>query len=429
MAEPAQLPPTALAGVKVLDLSRVLAGPWSTQILGDLGADVIKIESLQGDDTRQWGPPFTQAVSPDALAEAVPATSARGDSAYYLCANRNKRSVAVDLATAEGQALLQQLALKADVLIENFKLNGLKKYGLDAARVRQLNPKLVYCSITGFGQTGPYAERPGYDFVAQAMGGLMSITGTPASGPLRVGVAVTDLATGLYATIAILAALRHAERTGVGQHIDVALLDTQVAMLANQAANYLVSGAAPGLIGNTHPTIVPYQVFATQDLPLVIAVGNDGQFRALCEILKHPEWAQDARFASNRQRVTHRDRLVALLQAELLTQSSQHWLPLLLAQQVPAGPVNGLNEVFNDPQVKARGLVQTLKRAGESLPGVAFPVKLSATPARAERAPPRLAQHTQEVLADWLGLSAAEITRLIAKKAIMNAPIADNAAE
>lgn len=410
--------PQALHGIRVLDLSRVLAGPWATQILGDLGADVIKIEAANGDDTRQWGPPF---ISETQL-NGVPA---RGDSAYYLCTNRNKRSVVVDLATKEGQLLIQALAAQADVVIENFKLGGLKKYGLDEPTLRSINPKLVYCSITGFGQTGPYAERPGYDFVIQAMAGLMSITGTPETGPLRVGVAVSDLATGLYATIAILAALRHAEQTGVGQHLDVSLMDTQVAMLANQSLNYLVSGQAPGLIGNAHPTIVPYQVFNTQDLPIVIAVGNDGQFKALCHILKHPEWVSDERFSSNRQRVVYRDTLVPLIMAELQTQPSEHWLTQLLNAQVPAGPVNTLTEVFNDPHVKARDLVSHIKRNDTLVPTVGFPVKMSQTPASRERAPPRLAEHTKAVLGEWLTLDDARIEALLRQAVIVNAPSDD----
>jgi crotonobetainyl-CoA:carnitine CoA-transferase CaiB-like acyl-CoA transferase len=406
----------ALAGVKVLDLSRVLAGPWATQILGDLGADVIKIESPQGDDTRQWGPPFMP-----------PATEqhSRGDSAYYLCANRNKRSVAINIACAKGAALVRELAKTADVFIENFKVGGLSKYGLDEASIRAINPKIVYCSITGFGQTGPYADRPGYDFVVQGMGGLMSLTGTPDTGPLRTGVAVTDLSTGLYAVIAILAALRHAERTGQGQHLDVSLLDTQVSMLANQSLNYLVSHSAPKLIGNTHPTIVPYQVFETSDRPMIIAVGNDAQFKALCELL-HTTWHEDERFATNRARVTHREILVQLIQDTLKTQNSQTLMEALINANIPAGPVNQLNEVFDDPQVKHRQMQFEMNRPiahhpttpPESIPQVGFPVKLNKTPARYRHAPPTLSQDCEQVLKEWLTLSSDEIKDLIEHKII-----------
>lgn len=395
----------ALSGIKVLDLSRVLAGPWSTQILGDLGADVIKVESINGDDTRQWGPPFMENEA--------------GDSAYYLSANRNKRSIVIDLSTPQGQALLKQLALKADVLIENFKFGGLEKYGLDAKTLLAAHPKLVYCSITGFGQSGPYRQRPGYDFVIQGMAGLMSITGTESSGPLRVGVAVTDLATGLYATVAILAALRHAEQTGQGQHLDVSLMDTQVSMLANQSLNYLVGGRPPGLIGNTHPTIVPYQVFKTNDRPLIVAVGNDGQFKAFCSILKCPEWASDERFSTNRQRVINRDQLVELIQQKLLTEGVEHWLEQLLAHNIPAGPVNRLDDVFNDPHVQERRMAQSIQRGEDVLPTVRFPVEMSQTPAAVHRPPPRLAEHTKEVLMEWLGMGAEEITALSQQRVVV----------
>jgi len=389
----------ALKGIKVLDMSRVLAGPWSTQILGDLGADVIKVESLTGDDTRQWGPPF---VDNDAK-----------DSAYYLCANRNKRSIAIDITRPEGQALIKKLALKSHVLVENFKQGGLAKYGLDAASLLQIHPKLVYCSITGFGQTGPYKKRPGYDFVIQGMAGLMSITGTPESGPVRAGVAVTDLATGLYATISILAALRHAENTGVGQHLDVSLMDTQVAMLANQSLNYLVSGQSPQLIGNTHPTIVPYQVFATKDRPLIVAVGNDSQFKAFCQILNQPDWATDPRFRSNRARVENRDVLVKMIEANMQERTADEWLQQLLDHNIPAGPVNRLEDVFNDEHVKQRKLAQTVVRESDPLPTVRYPVEMSETPPTINRAPPRLAEHTTEVLVEWLEMSPAEINRLL----------------
>lgn len=391
--------PGALRGVRVLDLSRVLAGPWCTQTLADLGADVIKVERpRQGDDTRGWGPPFLSDAGGQDGAE----------SAYFLGANRNKRSITVDLAQGQGQALIRRLAQDADVLIENFKVGDMARYGLDAASLRRLNPRLIYCSITGFGQTGPYQHRAGYDYAVQAMGGLMSITGPsrreiaddqPGGGPQKVGVAVADLFTGLYATVAILAALRHRELSGEGQEVDMALLDTQVAMLANVGANYLVSGATPQRAGNAHPNIVPYQVFEVADGHIVLAVGNDAQFGRFCAIAGCPELADDPRFRRNAERVRHRETLVPLLAERLRGRPRHAWLEALEAAGVPCGPINDVSEVFADPQVRARDMTVTLPHAHHSgLQLVASPIKLSATPVRYHRPPPLLGEHTDEVL-------------------------------
>ncbi|UVI39169.1 CaiB/BaiF CoA transferase family protein [Qipengyuania spongiae] len=403
--------PLALAGVKVLDLSRVLAGPWSTQILADLGADVLKIEAPgRGDDTRAWGPPFLTKADGEEEAES---------SAYYLAANRNKRSLAVDLRTEEGAALIRDLACEADILVENFKVGGLAKYGLDYASLSKLNPRLVYCSITGFGQTGPYADRGGYDFVAQGMGGFMSITGEAGGQPLRAGVAMADLSTGMYATISTLAALRHAERTGEGQHIDVSLLDTQIATLANQAMNWLVGGIVPGRLGNRHPTVVPYKTFEVADGIMVIAVGNDAQFRLLCEELGVPELADDERFATARARQVNRDAIEEIVQNAVRNFARDELLARLVDRGVPAGPVNDIDEVFADPFVEARGTVHTFERAdGTRIPSVAFPPKLGATPARFERPPPRVGEHTRDALADWLDLSDERLDALESTRAI-----------
>ncbi len=387
-----------LHGVRVLDLSRVLAGPWCGQLLGDLGADVVKVERPgAGDDTRAWGPPYLK----DAQGRDT------GESAYFLCANRNKRSIAVDMASADGQATLRALATQADVVLENFKTGGLAAYGLDYASLQALNPRLVYCSITGFGQTGPYAARPGYDFLIQAMGGLMSITG-PAdhelgAGPQKVGVALTDVMTGLYATIAVQAALAERQRSGLGQHIDLALLDVQVACLANQASNYLVGGQPPRRMGNAHPNIVPYQSFPTLDGDMILAVGNDGQFARMCAAMGCPAWASDARFATNPQRVTHRDELVALIAAVTRSRATADWVAALQAADVPCGPVNRIDQVFDDPQVQSRGLrMQWPHPLAGQAPGVANPIRLSATPVVYHRSPPTLGAHTEEVLQDWL---------------------------
>lgn len=388
--------PAALAGIRVLDLSRVLAGPWSTQILADLGADVVKVEAPgRGDDTRAWGPPFLKG--PDGEDEI-------GTSAYYLAANRNKRSIAVDFASSEGAALLRELAIKADIVIENFKVGGLKKYGLDWESLRAVKPNLVYCSVTGFGQTGPYASRGGYDFVAQGMGGFMAITGEEGGQPLRAGVAMADVTTGLYATISILAALRHAERTGEGQQIDISLLDTQIACLANQAMNWLVGGVDPGRLGNRHPTVVPYKTFDVADGTIIIAIGNDGQFRAFCTLMGVPQLAQDERFVTARARLINRDAIEAEVQRLVANEPGLPLIDRLAAAGVPAGPVNKVSEVFADPFVIARNVVHDFVRAdGAHIPSVAFPGKLSATPATMRRPPPRVGEDEQSILADWLG--------------------------
>lgn len=394
-----------LDGVKVLDLSRVLAGPWCTQILADFGADVLKIEQPgTGDDTRGWGPPY---MTPE------PGEVGHGRSAYYLSCNRNKRSLAIDISKPEGAALVRKLAAEADVLVENFKFGGLARYGLDYPSLHALNPRLIYCSITGFGQTGPYADRPGYDFVAQAMGGLMSITGDPDGPPTKPGVAIADVSTGMYAAVSVLLALRHAERTGVGQQIDCSLLDTQIAMLANQALTYLVSGQSPGRMGNWHPTVVPYGVFNTKDSPLVIAVGNDRQFRALCEVLGSPDLADDPRYALNRDRVLNRIELESKLQQILSRFTTKELQDALPAAGVPSGPVNTIEQAFKDPFSEARGVVQHFERSdGVRIPSVAYPSKFSETPARYERAPPRLGADTFEALGDWLGLGESELSVL-----------------
>ena len=401
----------ALEGVKVLDLSRVLAGPWSTQILADFGADVIKIELPgHGDDTRAWGPPFLTG------ADGAPEP---GESAYYLSCNRNKRSAAIDLADPAGAALIRDLAKKADILIENFKVGGLARYGLDYESIRALNPRLVYCSITGFGQTGPYAGRGGYDFVVQGMGGFMSITGEDGGGPLRAGVAMADLSTGMYAAVSMLTALRHAERTGEGQHIDLSLLDTQIAMLANQAMNWLVGGIVPGRLGNRHPTIVPYKTFEAADGTMVIAVGNDRQFRALCEELGVGDLADDPRFATSPARLANREVIEAKVQ-ELVGGSTRDALMMRLAAKgVPAGPVNSIRDIFEDPFVAARETVHRFVREdGVEIPTVAYPGKLSATPADYRRCPPRVGEHSREILKDWLGTDDAALDALAAQGVI-----------
>lgn len=395
--------PQPLAGIRVLDLSRVLAGPWASQILGDLGADVVKVERPgNGDDTRAWGPPYLKDADGQPTRE----------SAYFLCTNRNKRSITVDMASPEGQQQLQQLAAKADIVLENFKTGGLQQYGLDYASLNAINPRLIYCSITGFGQSGPYASRPGYDFLIQAMGGLMSITGVPddeaGAGPQKVGVALTDILTGLYATIGILAALQERNRSGLGQHIDTALLDVQVATLANQASNYLVGGMVPRRMGNAHPSIVPYQTFPTADSDMILAVGNDGQFARFCTVAGRPEWAQDERFATNPQRVRHRAELIPLLRQTTVMRSTAEWVSALEQADVPCGPVNRLDQVFADPQVQARGIQVDLPHPLGTVSTVASPVRLSATPVQYRMAPPLLGQHTEEVLRDWLQTDHSE---------------------
>lgn len=389
----------SLTGIRILDLSRVLAGPWCTQTLADLGADVIKIERPgTGDDTRTWGPPFLKDREGKDSHEA----------AYYLGTNRNKRSVTCDIAQPAGQELIRELVKHCDVFVENFKVGDMARYGLDYASMKALNPKLVYCSVTGFGQTGPYRERAGYDYAIQGMGGLMSVTGERddiGGGPQKVGVAVADLFTGMYATVAILAALRHAEHTGEGQHVDMALLDTQVAMLANLGANYLVSGQVPGRAGNAHQNIVPYQVFEVapsadgQKDHLILAVGNDGQFAKFCEVAGRPELSSDSRFAKNKDRVKNRAVLVPMLEAVMKTRPKAQWLAALEAAKVPCGAINNLAEVFADPHVGQRGMVNEWDHPlKEGLRLVASPMKLSATPVRTDLPPPLLGQHTDEVL-------------------------------
>ncbi len=405
---------TLLDGVRVLDLSRILAGPWATQVLADFGADVIKVERPGvGDDTRTWGPPYLQDADGKDTTE----------SAYYLCANRGKRSVAIDFTAAAGQQLIQQLLTRCDVVVENYKVGGLKKYGLDFASVHALNPKLVYCSITGYGQDGPYAQRAGYDAAIQAIGGLMSVTGepdgSPGAVPQKVGVAATDLMTGMYAATAILAALRHAERTGVGQHIDLSLLDTQVAWLANQASNYLVGGVVPTRQGTAHPNIVPYQVMPAADGYFMLAVGNDGQFARLCEVIGEPQLAADPRYATNNARVAHRAALVPYLQQRLRMRPVNEWLTALEHAVVPANPVNRIDQVFDDPQVQARGLRIELPHGdGSKVAMVRNPLKFSATPLQYTQAAPVLGQHTAQVLGEVLAVDDAQLQALQAQGVI-----------
>ncbi|WP_260673900.1 CaiB/BaiF CoA transferase family protein [Comamonas aquatica] len=417
---PTTATPGALSGIKVLDLSRVLAGPWATQMLADLGADVIKVERpVAGDDTRHWGPPFLKDDAGQATREA----------SYFTACNRNKRSITVDMAHPEGQALLRQMATEADVVVENFKVGGLQQYGLDYDSLKTLNPRLIYCSITGFGQDGPYAERAGYDLMVQAMCGLMSITGhadgEPGGGPLKVGVAVIDVFTGLYASNAILAALNARDNarhgTGQGQYIDMALLDVGMAVLANQAAGFLATGQAPGRAGNIHPSLAPYQDFPSRDGNVLLAIGNDGQFARFCEACGHPDWALDARFATNTARVQHRAELLERLLPVMRTRTTAEWIALLEDKAVPCGPINTVAQAFDDPQVRHRGIARTLPRqAGDGIAQVATvanPMRLSATPVSYRRAPPSLGQHTQEVLHE-LGLSEERIRALHAARAI-----------
>jgi crotonobetainyl-CoA:carnitine CoA-transferase CaiB-like acyl-CoA transferase len=391
--------PRALDGVRVLDLSRVLAGPWATQMLADLGAEVIKIERPGvGDDTRAWGPPFTTSTD-----------GSQGDAAYFLCANRGKKSVELDIASPEGAETIRRLATTSDVLVENFKVGGLRKYGLDYASLAEINPRLVYCSITGFGQTGPRAEQAGYDYMIQAMGGLMSITGqpdgAPGAEPMKVGVAVVDLATGLYASNAILAALLHARATGQGQHIDIALFDVQAAMLANQATNWFVSGVAPIRMGNAHPNLVPYQPFPCSDGSVVIAVGNDGQFRTLCDVLKAGATATDARYATNAGRIENRTGLVAAISAITSAWTMAGLIEVLEAAGVPCGPINTVEQVFAEAQAVHRGL--EVEQSRDDLDGpvrtVANPIRMSATPVRYDAPPPALGEATGSVLSSLRG--------------------------
>ncbi|WP_372965728.1 CaiB/BaiF CoA transferase family protein [Marinobacter sp.] len=380
-----------LAGIRVLDLSRILAGPWCSQHLADMGAEVIKVEHPErGDDTRGWGPPYLKGTQ---------------EAAYYLCANRGKRSIAVDIARSEGQALIRELVASCDVVLENFKVGGLKRYGLDYESLKQIKPDLIYCSITGFGQNGPYAKRAGYDFLLQGMGGLMDITGRPddepGGEPMKVGVAVVDLFTGMYAATSILSALLGRNRTGEGTWIDVALMDVQVSMLANQAMNYLTSGQSPERMGNSHPNIVPYQAFGTADGHIILAVGNDGQFQRFCEVAGVPDLASDERFASNRSRVQNRKLLVSQIEGLIRDKPSRFWLEALEREGVPCGPINTIEQVFADPQVQHRGIKMAMphQEAGE-VHLVSNPVRFDDLPMNADTPPPKFGEHTQSVLSE-----------------------------
>jgi crotonobetainyl-CoA:carnitine CoA-transferase CaiB-like acyl-CoA transferase len=405
-----------LAGYKVLDMSRILAGPWAGQLLADLGADVIKIERPKcGDDTRSWGPPYLQDREGNDTKDA----------AYFFCANRGKKSVTVDITCPEGQEIIRQLANQSDVLIENYKVGGLANYGLDYHSLSKINPKLIYCSITGFGQTGPYADLPGYDFLIQGMGGLMSVTGEPddpkkeIGGPTKVGVAVTDLFTGLYASNAIQAALIERQNSGLGQYIDLALLDVQAATLANQASNYLVGGLVPERLGNAHPNIVPYQAFSTSDGHIIIAVGNDQQFSRLCDALQRSDLANDERFITNGARVNNRKHLCDVIQQNLKQHGSAHWLEKLKQCSVPCGPINTIDQVFKDPQVLARGMVIS---ASESRSGkvsmVGNPIKYGRSISEGSLAPQQLGESTDQVLTDYLKYSSTRISTLRNKSII-----------
>ena len=402
-----------LTGLRVLDLTRVLAGPWATQLLADFGAEVIKIEKPgEGDDTRGWGPPFV-----------TNGDGSRGDAAYFLSANRGKWSVAIDMASSEGQKLIRELAAKSDIVIENFKVGGLKKYGLDYESLKAVKPDLIYCSITGFGQNGPFAQRAGYDFMIQGMAGIMSITGqpdgAPGAEPMKVGVAFADIFTGLYAVIGIQGALYHRQRTGDGQYIDMALLDSQVAVLANQALNYLVGGRAPTRLGNAHPNIVPYQTFATRDGHIIIAVGTDRQFKEFCAIIGVSHVASEERFKTNRGRVENRQHLIPLLIEPMKARTTAEWVAAFEAAAIPCGPINSINEVFANEQVLARGLQIGLTRDdGVQVPGVANPIQFSATPIEYDKAPPRMGDGTERILKDVLGLDDAALTRLRAARVV-----------
>lgn len=396
-----------LAGIRVVDLSRVLAGPWCSQLLADYGADVIKVERPgSGDDTRAWGPPWVRDAAGEATAE----------SAYFLSTNRNKRSITVDLSQDRGQEIVRSLAATADIFIENFRVGSLVRYGLDRDTLRSSNPRLIYCSISGYGQTGPRAAEPGYDAMIQASAGLMSLTGAPddeGGSPQKVGVAIADIMAGMYATTAILAALHSRERSGNGQYIDVPLYDSQVAWLANQATNYLVSGEVPRRLGTAHPNIVPYQAFATRDSHLMLAVGNDRQFRACCACLGYPELADKPEYASNAQRVGNREALVAILAERFRQHDTLHWIEALQAARVPAGPINDLAEVLSGPHAETRGLVRSLPHATAGrVPSVANPVHFSATPVEYRSAPPLLGQDTLTVLRQELGLNDEDIRGL-----------------
>ncbi|MBS0595010.1 MAG: CoA transferase [Proteobacteria bacterium] len=401
-----------LSHLRVLDLSRVLAGPFATQNLADMGAEVIKVEKPgDGDDTRGWGPPFVKADP-----------AARGDSAYFLSANRNKKSITVDLAKPQGQALIKRLAAQCDICVENYKVGTLARYGLDYAALSAVNPRLVYCSITGFGQTGPYAPRPGYDFVFQGMGGLMSITGVPdgqpGAGPMKVGVAVADLVTAMYATVAILGAVEQRHVSGRGQHIDIALLDCLIALTSFQTLNWFVSGEVPRRLGNGHPNIVPYQVFACKGGYIILAVANDGQFRSFAQAVGKPEWAEDERFKVGAARGAHRDLLCGLVAELMMARTMHEWIELLEAHNVPCGPINNIDQVFDDPQVQHRGMRVPMRHASGEISLLASPLRFSDTPVRYELPPPLLGEQTDAVLRGLLGLGDDELRDLRAQRIV-----------
>ncbi len=399
---------TALEHIKVIDLSRILAGPWASQLLADMGAEVIKIEKPNtGDDTRHWGPPFIK-------------TSNEQQAAYFHCANRNKKSVAIDISHLQGQNIIKQLIASADVVIENFKVGTLAKYGLDYASVKSINDQVIYCSITGFGQTGPFADKAGYDAMIQGEGGLMSITGEPDGEPIKVGVAIVDIMTGIYSSNAILAALLARNKTGQGQYIDMALFDVQVAMLANQGMNYLTTGEIPPRTGNGHPNIVPYQTFATQDSSLILAIGNDQQFTKFCNAVKQPELAQDKHFKTNQQRVKHRQTLIPIIAHILAHHNTSYWLNLLQPLQIPCGGVNDLAQVFAHPQVKHRNMVAKLQNSDDNgtIKTICSPIHLSATPLQYKSSAPKLGEHTAQVLKEILGYTDTKINELLAENIV-----------
>ena len=399
----------ALSHLRVLDLSRILAGPWATQMLGDLGADIIKVERpVSGDDTRGWGPPFADEMTGDTSIDAA------ARSAYFCSVNRNKRSLAIDITAPEGAGILRDLIPHCDVLVENFKVGGLAKYGLDYDSLKAVNPRLVYCSITGFGQDGPDSDRAGYDFMIQGMGGLMSVTGEADGMPMKVGVALVDVLTGTNAATAILAAVIHAERTGQGQHIDMSLFDVSVASLANQALNYLVANRVPGRLGNAHPNIVPYQAFATADGHIILAVGNDSQFRKFCNVAGLDGFADDPDYATNKARVMNRAALLPHIEAALRQQTTDWWLDRLATVSVPAGPINPIDKVFAEPQAVHRGLAMKIDDdLNGGIPGVASPLRLGATPPRTTAPPPRLGAHGRAVLRELLAMEDMRIDGLI----------------
>jgi len=405
---------TALGHLKVLDLTRILAGPWATQNLADMGAEVIKVERPgAGDDTRAWGPPFLKDGEGRETA----------DSSYFLSANRGKKSITVDLAHPDGQALIRELAKQADVVVENYKVGTLARYGLDYESLKALNPRLVYCSITGFGQSGPYAALPGYDFVFQGMGGLMSITGqpegVPGDEPMKVGIAISDLLCGMYATTAILAALEHRHVSGQGQHIDMSLLDCVVSIGSYQAINHFLSGKVPRRMGNAHSNMVPYQVFRCKEGDVIVAVGNDGQFRAFCKLIGREDLAQDERYATPGQRNRHRDTLIPEIAQAMLARTMGEWVERMEAANVPCGPIYNMQQVFEDPQVQHRGMRLSLPHgAGVEAPAVASPIRLSGTPIRYGRSAPLLGEHTEAVLGEALGLAPGRIAELRAQGAI-----------